>query len=141
MSHHTANYNQRFQDMNFTVKNAKGKKLEQLIGAESLDNPEHSPVSIFLKLEGLNWSEYYFDVCFGIWGDYETKKWNEIEIDEEAYVYVNYAEKFKVEGQVIQSAYCKDSEIILAFENGEKLVLKYHIPDEWEGDCEMIKLP
>lgn len=141
MSHSTTNYNLRFQDMNFNVKNAKGKKLEQLIGAEYPDDPEHGPVSIFLKLEGLNWSEYYLDVCFGTWGDYETKKWNEIESDEEEHAYHDYAEKFGVKELLIKTASCKDNEITLEFENNVKLILKYKDPDDWEGACEMIKVP
>ncbi|MNJ91934.1 hypothetical protein D3C87_95890 [compost metagenome] len=134
-----ANYNLRFQDVSFTVKSAKGKKLEKLIGAEDPGNPEGGPASIFLKLENANWSEYYWDICFGVWGDYETKKWNEIEIHEEDYAYRDYAEKFEVKDQVIRSASCKDNEIILEFENGEKLIFKYKNPDDWEGDLEMIK--
>lgn len=140
MSHKTANYNLRFQDVNFTVKSVKGKKLEQLIGAEDPDDLERGPASIFLKLENANWSEYYFDVCFGTWGDYETKKWNEVEIYEEDYTYHDYAEKFGVEGQVVRSAYCKDNEITLEFENGEKLIFRYKNPDDWDSDHEMIKV-
>lgn len=136
----TANYNQRFQEASFTVKSVKGKKLEQLIGAEDPDNPERGPTSIFLKLENANWSEYYFDVCFGTWGDYETKKWEEVEIHEEDYTYLNYAEKFGLEGQIVKSAYCKENEITLEFETGEKLILKYKDPDDWDGDTEMVKI-
>ncbi|WP_343632917.1 hypothetical protein [Fluviicola sp.] len=137
----TANYNQRFQDVGFTVKSVKGKKLEQLIGAEDPDNPERGPVSIFLKLENANWSEYYFDVCFGTWGDYETKKWEEVEIHEEDYSYHDYAEKFGVKSLIVKSAYCKDNEITLEFENNEKLVFRYKNPDDWDSDYEMVKLP
>jgi predicted DNA-binding protein YlxM (UPF0122 family) len=124
--------------MNFTVKSAKGKKLEQLIGAEDPENLERGPASIFLKLENANWSEYYLDVCFGVWGDYETKTWNEIEIYEDDYSYHDYAEKFGMKDKIVSSAYCKDNEITLEFENNQKLVFKYKIPDEWDGDHEMV---
>ncbi len=140
MSHKTANYNLRFQDVSFTVKSAKGKKLEQLIGAEDPDNPELGPVMIFLKLENANWSEYWFDVCFGTWGDYETKKWDEIEIHEDAYTYHDYAEKFGVKDLVVKSAYCKDNEITLEFESNEKLTFRYKDPNDWDSDHEMIKV-
>lgn len=136
----TANYNQRFQDVSFNLKSVKGKKLEQLIGAEDPDNLERGPASIFLKLENANWSEYYFDVCFGIWGDYETKKWNEVEIHEEDFSYQDYAAKFGVKDQIVKSAYCKDNEITLEFEMGERLILKYKDPDDWDGDMEMVKM-
>ena len=135
----TANYNLRFQEISFTVKSVKGRKLEQLIGAEDPDDPERGPASIFLKLENANWSEYYFDVCFGTWGDYETKNWNEIEIYEEDYSYHNYAEKFGVKDQVVKSAYCTDNEITLEFENNEKLSFRYKDPNDWESDHEIIK--
>lgn len=122
-----------FQDMNFTVKSAKGKKLEQLIGVENPGNPERGPVLVYIKMEGVSWSQYFLDVCFGVW-----ENWGEIEKDDE-FVHVDYARKFEVEGQVIRSAYCKDNEITLEFESGEKLVLKYKDPEDWDGDMEMIK--
>ena len=135
-----ANYNQRFQDVSFKVKSAKGKKLEQLIGAEDLDNAERGPAMIFLKLENANWSEYYFDVCFGTWVDYETKKWDEIEIHEDAYGYHDYAEKFGVKDHVVKLAYCVDNEITLEFENDEKLIFRYTDPNDWDGDTELVKI-
>lgn len=123
-----------FQDINFTVKSAKGKKLEQLIGVEDPDNPEGGPILMYIKMEGISWSQYFLDVCFGVW-----ENWGEIETDDEAYAYRDYAKKFEVENQIIQTVYCKDNEITLAFETGEKLILKYKDPDEWDGDTEMIK--
>lgn len=135
----TANYSIRFQEVSFKIKSAKGKKLEQLIGAEDPDNQERGPASIFLKLENTNWSEYYFDVCFGTWGDYETKNWNEVEIYEEDYSYHDYAEKFGVKDLVVKSAYCSDNEITLEFENDEKLIFRYTDPNDWDSDHEMIK--
>ena len=124
-----------FQDINFKVKSAKGKKLEQLIGVENPDNPEGGPILMYIKMEGISWSQYFLESCFGVW-----ENWGEIDTDDEAYSYCDYAQKFEVEGQIIQSAYCKDNEITLEFENGEKLVLKYKDPDEWDGDTEMIKI-
>lgn len=135
-----ANYNQRFQDTNFTVKSAKGKKLEQLIGVEDPDNPERGPVSMFLKLENANWSEYYFDLYFGTWGDYETKKWNDIEIHEDLYTYYDYAEKFGVKDLVVRKAYCKEHEIVLELENNEALIFRFKDPEDWESDIEVVKV-
>ncbi len=122
-----------FQDINFTVKSAKGKKLEQLIGVENPDNPEGGPCLIYIKMEGISWSQYFLDVCFGVW-----ENWGEIETDDEAYSYHDYAKKFGIENEIIQLAYCKDSEIILEFETDKKLILKYKNPDEWDGDTEMV---
>ncbi|WP_300665846.1 hypothetical protein [Fluviicola sp.] len=124
-----------FQDINFKVKSAKGKKLEQLIGVEDPENPEHGPILVYIKMEGISWSQYYLDVCFGVW-----ENWGEIDLEDESYSYHDYAKKFEVENQVIQSVYCKDNEITLEFENGEKLILKYKDPDDWDGDHEMIKV-
>lgn len=123
-----------FQDINFKVKSAKGKKLEQLIGVENPDNPEGGPILVYIKMEGISWSQYFLESCFGVW-----ENWGEIDTDDEAYSYHDYAKKFEVEGQIIQSAYCKDNEITLGFETGEKLILKYKDPDEWDGDTEMVK--
>lgn len=124
-----------FQDINFKVKSAKGKKLEQLIGVEDPERPEHGPILIYIKMEGISWSQYYLDVCFGVW-----ENWGEIDMEDESYSYHDYAKRFEVENQIIQSAYCKDNEITLEFENGEKLVLKYKDPDDWDGDHEMVKV-
>lgn len=124
-----------FQDINFTVKSAKGKKLEGMIGVEDPENPHRGPILIYIKMEGVSWSQYFLDVCFGVW-----ENWGEIDTEDDAYSYPDYAERFGVKDQVIKSAYCKDNEITLEFESGEKLVLKYKIPDEWDGDCEMIKI-
>ncbi|MNJ84678.1 hypothetical protein D3C87_21360 [compost metagenome] len=124
-----------FQDINFKVKSAKGKKLEQLIGVEDPENPERGPILIYIKMEGISWSQYYLDVCFGVW-----ENWGEIDTEDESYSYHDYAKRFEVENQIIQSAYCKDNEITLEFENGEKLILKYKDPDDWDGDHEMVKV-
>ncbi len=122
-----------FQDINFTVKSAKGKKLEQLIGVENPDNPDNGPCLIYIKMEGISWSQYFLDVCFGVW-----ENWGEIETDDEAYSYHDYAKKFGIENEIIRSVYCKDSEITLEFETEKKLILKYKDPDEWDGDTEMV---
>ena len=39
-----------FQDINFKVKSAAGKKLEQLIGVEDPDKPEGGPILIYIKI-------------------------------------------------------------------------------------------
>lgn len=124
-----------FQDVNFKVKNAKGKKLEKLIGVENPENPDRGPILVYIKMEGISWSQYYLDVCFGVW-----ENWGEIDTEDESYSYPDYGKKFEVENLVIQSVYCKDNEITLEFENGEKLILKYKDPDDWDGDHEMIKV-
>jgi len=123
-----------FQDINFTVKSAKGKKLEQLIGVEIPGNPDAGPVLVYIKMQGVSWSQYFLDVCFGVW-----ENWGEIDTDDDSYTYPDYAEKYGVKDQVIKAAYCKDNEIALEFETGEKLVLKYKDPDDWDGDTEMVK--
>lgn len=124
-----------FQDINFTVKSAKGKKLEQLIGVENPDNPDSGPCLVYIKMEGISWSQYFLDVCFGVW-----ENWGEIDTEDDAYTYHDYAEKFEVKDKVIKSAYCKENEITLEFETGEKLILKYKDPDDWDGDTEMVKI-
>lgn len=124
-----------FQDMSFTVKSAKGKKLEQLIGVEDPDKEDGGPVLVYIKMEGISWSQYFLDVCFGVW-----ENWGEIDMEDHAYAYHDYAKKFGVEGLAIKSASCKDNEIVLEFETGTKLVLKYKDPEDWEGDTEMIKI-
>lgn len=124
-----------FQDISFKVKSARGKKLEQLIGVENPDNPGSGPCLVYIKLEGISWSQYYLDVCFGVW-----ENWGEIDTEDAAFVYPDYAERFGVKGQVIRSVYCQDNELTLEFETGEKLILKYKDPDDWDGDTEMIHL-
>ncbi len=124
-----------FQDINFTVKSAKGKKLEQLIGVELRENPDSGPVLVYIKMQGTSWSQYFLDVCFGVW-----ENWGEIDTDDDSYTYPDYTEKYGVKDLTIKAAYCKDNEITLEFETGEKLVLKYKDPDDWDGDTEMIKL-
>jgi hypothetical protein len=122
-----------FHDINFTVKSAKGKKLEQLIGVEDPDQPERGPAMIYIKLENASWSQYFLDVCFGVW-----ENWGEIDTEDDAYVCPDYGKRFAVENKIIQSVYCKDSAIKLDFGNGEELTLKYKDPDEWESDTEIV---
>ena len=124
-----------FQDINFTVKSAKGKQLEQLIGVENQDCPGSGPCLVYIKMEGVSWSQYFLDVCFGVW-----ENWGEIDTEDDAYTYHDYAEKFEVKGKIVKSAYCKENEITLEFETGEKLILKYKDPDDWDGDTEMVKI-
>ena len=124
-----------FQDISFTVKSAKGKKLEQLIGVEDPNKEDGGPVLIYIKMEGVSWSQYFLDVCFGVW-----ENWGEIDTEDPAYTYHDYARKFEVEGLTIRSISCKDNEIVLEFETGTKLVLKYKDPEDWDGDTEIIQI-
>lgn len=123
-----------FQDMSFTVKSFKGKRLEKLIGVEHPDSVAGRPILVYIQAEGTGWHQYFLDVCFGVW-----ENWGEIEKDE-AYNHVDYAIFFDVEGQMISSVYCKDNEITIEFESKEKLVLKYLDPEDWDGETEMIKI-
>lgn len=122
-----------FQDIDFKVKSAKGKQLERLIGVENPDNPDGGPVLVYIKMQGISWSQYFLDVCFGVW-----ENWGEIDTDDDSYTYPDYGKKFGVEGKILQSVYCKDNAITLEFEGGEQLVLKYKDPDDWDGATEMV---
>jgi len=121
-----------FQDISFKVKSAKGKKLEQLIGVENPEKENAGPILIYIKLEGVSWSQYFLEECFGVW-----ENWGEIDTDDDAYTYVDYGKHFGVENKIIQAVYCADNEITLEFETEEKLVLKYKDPDDWDGDTEI----
>ncbi len=118
-----------FQEISFKVKSAKGKKLEQLIGVENPEKENGGPILIYIKLEGVSWSQYFLEECFGVW-----ENWGEIDTDDDSYTYPNYGKQFELEGKIIQAAYCADNEITLEFESGEKFVLKYKDPDDWDGD-------
>jgi|SRR6218665_191796 len=123
-----------FQDISFKVKSANGKKLEQLIGVENPENPTGGPILIYIKMEGVSWSQYFLDVCFGVW-----ENWGEIDTKDESYSYLDYGKQFGIENKTIQAAYCKDNEIILEFETNEKFILRYKDPEDWDGDT-MIEL-
>jgi hypothetical protein len=126
-----ANYGRLFQDENFVVQGFEGKKLAGLIGEEDPDRPENGPILMFIKTENSNWQQFFLDVCFAVW-----ENWNldEIETEDESYIYVDYAEKFGVKNLIIQAVYCQNNEITLEFEPKTKIILKYVNPAIFDGD-------
>lgn len=123
----------QYQDFQFNVKSAKGKRLEQLISVENPEKENGGPVLIYIKMEGISWSQYFLDVCFGVW-----ENWGEIDLSDETYVYSDIGKQYGLEGKTIQAAVCENSEISLQFTTDEQLILKYKITDDWDGDTELV---
>ena len=127
-------YGRLFQDENFVVQGFDGEILEQLVGVEIPERLERGPILFYIKTKNGTWQQFFLDVCFAVW-----ENWGEIDEEEDdAYRYVDYAEKLGLKNQIIRAIYCQNNEITIDFENNKKFVLKYTDPTVFDGDREVI---
>lgn len=129
------------QDKNFIVIGFTGKKLEQLIGIASVEEPE-APIMVYIKVEDKGLQQFFLDVGIGFW-----ENWGMIEIDEEddtEFIYSDYTEKLSVRGQEIRNIFCEPnsftSQIVIELDNSDKIILRCIHPEQFDSKCEIIKV-
>ena len=128
-----------YQDENFNVNGFSGKQLEQLIGFEREDKPGQ-PVIVYIKAEGKDWQHFFLDAGIGFWEHTGT-------IDPEhepGFIYTDYTQQYDIRHQKIKNIYCKkiqvNSQIVIALEHGEQIVLRCQNPDLFDSDTELVKI-
>jgi hypothetical protein len=126
-----------FQDREFEFAEFNGLKIERLIVCE---NPETSePILVYIKMENKNWHQYFLDAGIGFW-----ENWDEIEIDDDSYNFIELTNTLKLKAKRIIKISCQpelnNSRITLELENNENLVLKCIRPEIFDSGCELIMM-
>lgn len=124
-----------YQDDNFIFTEFNGLKIERLIVCE---NPEtKNPIIIYLKVENNNWHRYFLDTGFGCW-----ENWEILDTDDDSYNYLDKTAEFNLFNKTIYKIWCAphehNSQIIIEFENNEKLILRTIEPKIFDSESELI---
>lgn len=125
-----------FQDNNFVFTEFNGLKLLELVVCEIPETKE--PLIVYIKIENHNFYQYFLDAGIGFW-----QNWNIIDKDEDdSYNYIDKTHEFDLFGKIISKIWCEpqknNSQIIIAFEEGKKLILRTVNPDIFDSECELI---
>ncbi|WP_430413180.1 hypothetical protein [Kordia sp.] len=124
-----------YQDSEFEFNEFNGLKIEKLIVCENPETKE--PILIYIKVENRNWHQFFLDAGIGFW-----ENWDEIDIEDDSYDFIDFTDKFDLKNKVINRIFCKkdlnNSRIILELKSNEKLILKCKEPNIFDSDCELI---
>lgn len=123
-----------FQDNNFTFTEFDNLKLLKLIVCEKPETQE--PIVVYIKVENNNWHQYFLDAGLGFW-----QNWNEID-DDDDYNYIDRTNELEVFEKTISRIWCEpqqnNSQIIIQFENNEKLILRTVQPEIFDSESELL---
>jgi len=124
-----------YQDSDFEFNEFNGLKIEKLFVCENPETKE--PILIYIKVENRNWHQFFLDAGIGFW-----ENWDEIDIEDDSYNFIDSTDKFDLKHKVINRIYCKpdlnNSRITLELKNNAKLILKCKEPKVFDSDCELI---
>jgi hypothetical protein len=109
-----------FQDQNFDVHGLEHCKIERLIGLVSQDRPEDRPIVVNLKVEGVSWQRFFLDAGIAFWEDWG--KLIDEEEDEDTF-FVDYGDRFALQGERISSIQCRNSCIMLILQSHREIRL------------------
>lgn len=127
------------QGEHFVVNGFSGKKLEQLIGLESIEKPG-SPIIVYLKAEDNDWQQFFLDAGIGCWEYTGTIR----EEKEEGFMHVDYAAQYNIQNTKINSIHCEkdrnNSKMVIALENKELILLRCKNAEIVDSDCELLKV-
>ena len=94
-----------FQDIHFEVTHLQGCVVDELIGITAFGD-DLQPALILLKPAGRPWQKFFLDACIGFW-----EQWSDSDDvarrADDAYDYVDYAERFGARGATIQEIRCE----------------------------------
>ena len=129
-----------FQDNHFVFTEFNGLKLEKIIVCEDAETKE--PLLVYIKVENHDWHQFFLDVGYGFWQDYE-----DINPDEEASCdkdcnYLDKTEEFSLFHQKISKISCEPVEqncqIMIEFENNDQFILRTINPQIWDDKSEIV---
>jgi hypothetical protein len=110
-----------YQDDNFRFTGFDGLKLERIVACE--DPKTKNVIIVYIKVENNNWHRFFIDMGFGVW-----ENWGELDITDESYNFIDYADNFGLVNQIILKISCQpdnnNCRIIIKFSSGEKLILR-----------------
>ncbi|MDR6764106.1 hypothetical protein J2Y38_004335 [Flavobacterium sp. 2755] len=101
------------------------------------EEPEtQEPIVIYIKVENNNWHQYFLDAGLGFW-----QNWDEID-DDDDYNYIDRTNELEIFEKTISRIWCEpqqnNSQIIIQFENNEKLILRTVQPKIFDSKSELI---
>ncbi|KUJ61166.1 hypothetical protein AR687_14650 [Flavobacteriaceae bacterium CRH] len=127
----------------FIFTDFNGLRLEKLIVCENPETKE--PILVYIKVENNNWYQFFLDAGLGFWQSFDEIELEEIEIEtDDEYHYPDKTSEFELFNKTIEKIWCEtdksNSQIIIAFENDEKLILRTIEPTIFNSESELIKI-
>ena len=121
-----------FQDTEFDVDTLNGEKVSELKGLVDIDNPDDTPILVYLKTERGDWYRFFLDAGLAFWEEGEDLV---NEIDENTRE-VDYAETYKLRNNCIKKIKCVNSTVIISFAEEKEFILKFK--DETDIDSDSV---
>ncbi len=129
-----------FQDNSFECIDFNGLQLEKLVSCE---NPNSRDViMVYIKVKDKEWHQFFLDVGYGFWQNYEGIDPTDEENTEPEYNYVDKSSEWNLTGKTITKIFCvpddKNCSITIEFNESKKLILKTREPQIFYSDCELL---
>ena len=121
-----------YQDTEFSIDTLNGIKVAELKGVVDTDNPDDTPILIYLKTELGDWYRFFLDAGLAFWEEGENIA---SDVDEDTRE-VDYAEIYKLRNKHIIKIRCENSTIRVLFVENNEFILKYK--DETDMDSDSI---
>ncbi len=106
------------------------------------DLKTNEPIINYIKVKGKNWHKYFLDAGLGFLEDLELKTLGD-EYDD-LYKYQDEIDKYGLRGKIISAIVCEaegnNSRISIYLKDGSPLILKCKNAEEFDSECEIIKL-
>ena len=123
-----------YQSNNFIFEEFNSLKIEKTFICE---NPEtKSVIIVYVKVENNGWHQFFLDAGYGFWED-----WEEIDLSDENYNYIDITATFHLNESPIKQVVCQpngnNSEIFIEFETRNKFILRTILPD-FDSDSEVV---
>jgi hypothetical protein len=125
-----------FQDDAFVFAEFDGLRLERLVVLENVKTG--ACVLVYILVEGHGWHQFFLQAGIGFW-----EVWDDVEMEDEPnYHFKDVTDALGLAGQRILRIHCEpdqvNSRIVIAFEQGNALVLKVIDPAVWDDNCELL---
>lgn len=131
-----------FQDNTFEFYDFDGLKLERLVSCE--DPKTKEVVIVYIKVENKEWHQFFLDAGCGFWQNYEDIDPTNEANNNDGYNYTDKGTELKLSGKKTVKIWCEpdsnNSQIIIEFESGEKLILRTIEPKFFDSNSELIMI-
>lgn len=129
-----------FQNNCFEFADFNGQQLEKLISCE--DPHSRDVIMVYIKVMDKEWHQYFLDVGYGFWQNYENIDPAHEENTELEYSYINKSSEWNLAGKIITRIFCapdyNNCSITIEFNNNTTIVLKTTEPQIFDSDCELL---
>lgn len=129
-----------FQDNRFEFTDLNGLQLEKLISCE--DQQSNDVIMVYIKVKNKEWHQFFLDVGYCFWQNYEDIDPTDEQNIEQEYTYVNKSIEWKLLDATITKIYCvpeqNNCRITIEFDNKKMFILKTIEPQIFDSNCELL---